>query len=418
MKSAHQVQKRAEETQKENKETSLSRDENHLIELFKDAPIGIVACSLDGGYINVNEEFCRMTGYKKEELVRLDIHDLTNPTDLAREIDIYKELASGSLPFYNIEQRYVRKNRAIIWVGIIRYLVRDDDGKPLYTIGVVLDITHRKAVQEILRKSEAALQQQNIELERLVQEGAIDLKAANLALVEGQKNLELLSQRLFDAQEAERRIVARELHDGVTQSLAALKMNLVIISDELLATPKEETNARLTDSINLAAQVIDLVRSVMTDLRPSGIDDYGLESALGSLVDQFRSRHNLNVRFENNHLAIPRLDTNLELALLRIAQEALFNIAKHANTKEATLVLRQEEDTIYLAVEDKGVGIKSLDSARRSGSHGLTIVRERAEAFGGNFNVTSVHGQGTKIEVRVPVDVDNERKAEENIPDN
>jgi two-component system NarL family sensor kinase len=162
----------------------------------------------------------------------------------------------------------------------------------------------------------------------------------------------------------------------------------------------------LTDSIGLAAEVIDLVRSVMTNLRPSGIDDYGLEAALGSLIEQFRSRHHLNVQFENNPLAIPRLEANLALALLRIAQEALFNIAKHANTKEATLILRQEEDTIYLAIEDKGAGIKSLESARRSGNHGMTIMRERAEAFGGDFHVTSFHGQGTKIEVRIPVSVD------------
>lgn len=183
-----------------------------------------------------------------------------------------------------------------------------------------------------------------------------------------------------------------------------MKLNLIIISDELLATPKEETNARLTNSIHLAAHVIDLVRSVMTDLRPSGIDDYGLESALSSLIDQLRYRHNLNVRFEKNDLAFLHLDPNLELALLRIAQEALFNIAKYANTKEATLTLHQEEDAIYLAIEDKGDGIKSLQSAKRSGNHGMTIMRERAEAFGGDFNVTSVPGQGTKIEVRVPID--------------
>jgi PAS domain S-box-containing protein len=409
MKSDHKAQKGIEETDQESKEAAVRRGGNHRIELFEHAPIGMVECSLDGKYINVNAEFCRITGYKKDELLNLDIHDLTSPTDRIRETVAYHELISGSLPFYNIEQRYTRRNGVMIWVGIIRSLVRDDDGKPLYTVGAVLDISHRRAVQEILRRSESALQQKNIELEKLVQEEAISLKAANLALVESQKSLELLSQRLFDAQETERRIVARELHDGVTQSLAALKMNLVIVSDELLATPKEETNARLTDSIDLAAQVIDLVRSVMTDLRPSGIDDYGLESALGSLVDQFRSRHHLSVRFENNHLAIPSLDANLELALLRIAQEALFNIAKHANTKEATLILRQEEDAIYLMIADPGVGIKSLESARRSGSHGMTIMRERAEAFGGNFNITSVHGQGTKIEVRVPVDIDHQK---------
>ncbi|HJQ13487.1 MAG TPA: PAS domain S-box protein [Anaerolineales bacterium] len=384
-----------------------------MIELYEHAPIGIVECSLDGNYTNVNEEFCRIIGHKKEELLGLDVHAFTNLADVRRETNLYQELVAGRLPFYNSEQRYVRGNGASIWVGIIRSLVRDEDGKPLYTIGIVQDIHHRKVVQEILRKSEDALQQKNIELEKRVQDGAVNLKAANLALVEGQKNLELLSQRLFDAQETERRIIARELHDGVTQSLAALKMNLVIMSDELLATPKAENDARLTDSISLAAQVIDLVRSVMTDLRPAEIDDYGLESALDSLVAQFRSRHHINVQFRNNHLAIPRLDPNLELALLRIAQEALFNIAKHANTEEAALTLRQEGDMIYLAIEDQGAGIKSLQSAKRSGAHGLTIMRERAEAFGGDFNVTSVHGQGTKIEVRVPFEVDNPGTGEE-----
>ena len=272
-------------------------------------------------------------------------------------------------------------------------------GNPLYAIGVVINITHRKAVQEILRKSEASLQQQNIDLERRVLEGDADLIVANLALVAGQKNLELLSQRLIDAQDSERRIVARELHDGVSQSLAALKTNLVIMSEELLAAPQQETAARLTDSINLSAQVIDLVRHVMTDLRPSALDDYGLESVLGSLIEQVRSRRNLNVRVQTNTLPLPRLTPSLELTLLRLAQEALFNIARHANTTEATLVLRQEDCTIYLAVEDKGEGIKSLSGAKRSGNHGMTIMRERAEAFGGNFNVSSTPGQGTKIEV-------------------
>ena len=409
MKSDHQSQKGTEETGQENKGTARNRDVNHMIELYENAPIGIVECSLDGKYINVNKEFCRITDYKKEELLRLDIHDLTLPADAERETDVYKDLVSGTLPFYNIEQRYVRRNGVMIWAGIIRSLVRDDDGKPLYTIGVVLDISHRRAVQEILRKSEAALQQKNIELERLAQEDAIDLKEAHLALVEGHKKLEYLSQRLFDAEEAERRIVARELHDGVSQSLAALKMNLVMISDELLASTREENNARLADSIALATEVIDLVRNLMTDLRPSGIDDYGLESSLDSLVDQLHSRHNLNVLFEKNELPIPRLNPNLEMALMRIAQEALFNIAKHANTKEATLVLRREEDTIYLAIEDKGDGIKSLQSAKRSGNHGMTIMRERAEAFGGNFDVRSVPGQGTKIEVWIPVDEDHQK---------
>src|SRR5690349_9119094 len=134
MNSDYQSQKRIDKSDPENKGTTRNCDENHMIDLYKHAPIGIVECSLDGKYTSVNEEFCRLTGHKKEELIGLDIHDLIYPKHLARETDIYKQLISGSLPFYNIEQRYVRRNGAIIWVGIIRSLVRDDDGKPLYTI--------------------------------------------------------------------------------------------------------------------------------------------------------------------------------------------------------------------------------------------------------------------------------------------
>ena len=409
MKLDHQTQKGATKQAKRQK-NELTRDGSHLIELYAHAPIGIVECSLDGKYVNVNEEFCRITGHTKEELLSLGLHDLTLPADSEREAGLYGELTSGNLPFYNIEQRYVRQNGAIIWVGISRSLVRGREGEPLYTIGVAQDISHRKAVQEILRKSEAALQQKNIELEKLVQEGTADLQVANLALVEGQKNLEVLYQRLIHAQEGERRLIARELHDGISQSLSALKMNLVLVSEEVLATTRQATDARLADSIALAAQAIDLVRNVMTDLRPAGLDDFGLEDALASVLEQFHSRYKLNIQYEKNDPAIPRLDPDLEMALIRIVQEALFNIAKHANTNEASLLLRQEDGAIYLSIEDKGDGIRALRSARRSGSHGMTFMRERAEAFSGDFNVTSVPGQGTKIEVRVPVDAGKGRK--------
>ena len=110
------------------------------------------------------------------------------------------------------------------------------------------------------------------------------------------------------------------------------------------------------------------------DLRPAGLNEHGMESALGSLIEQFCSRHNLNVRVKKNDLPILLLAPNLELALRRIPQDALFSIARHANTEEATLLLRRETVTIYLAIEDKRTGIKALESAKRSGNHGMTIM--------------------------------------------
>ena len=129
----------------------VNSNRQHRTELYDRAPIGLVECSLDGKYINVNQEFCRITGYKKDELLRLNMKDLTYEADLATETEFYQALTRGTLPLYHIEKRLVRQNGAVIWVGEFRSLVRDSNGKPLYTIGVISDISHTKAVKNSYR---------------------------------------------------------------------------------------------------------------------------------------------------------------------------------------------------------------------------------------------------------------------------
>ena len=102
-------------------------------------------------------------------------------------------------------------------------------------------------------------------------------------------------------------------------------------------------------------------------------------------------------------LPLPRFDPSIELTLLRIAQEALTNVARHANATRATLTLAMQDNMVYLNVEDNGEGIRSWQKANRPGSHGLKIMRERAETFGGTLQVNSFSGQGTRIEVKIPM---------------
>jgi signal transduction histidine kinase len=140
----------------------------------------------------------------------------------------------------------------------------------------------------------------------------------------------------------------------------------------------------------------------MTDLRPAVLDDYGLEAALEAHITQFMSRYAINVKFEKPDRPIPRLGPSIEMTFLRIAQEALMNIARHAQATQVDLSLRQAEDAVFMIVQDNGTGIVSWESANRPGSHGLTIMRERAEAFGGTLGVESIPGRGTIIEVSIP----------------
>jgi two-component system sensor histidine kinase UhpB len=279
---------------------------------------------------------------------------------------------------YNVETGVVLENGEVIWTNVSAAPVKIAD---VGAVVVTVDIT--------------------------------DSKRAERALQESHRRLRILSQRLVEVQEDERRALARELHDRVGQTLAALNINLIIINSQLSGEAVEHIGTRLNDSMKLVAETIALVRDVMTDLRPPILDDYGLEAALDSHLAQFISRYNISARLEKSDQSLPRLGPSIEMTFLRIAQEALMNIARHARASEVRLVLRQEGQTVCLTIQDNGIGIESWQEANRPGSHGLTIMRERAEAFGGTLQVRSVPGQGTTVEVTIPFSGDGSAESRE-----
>ena len=283
--------------------------------------------------------------------------------------------------------------------------IRNARGEIVEAINCLYDITERKQAEE-------ALQLLNLQLESRVEIRTAELQDANMALQESRKRLQILSQRLVEVQEEERRAIARELHDRVGQSLSALNINLIIMRDQLLPDSLERIGARLGDSMHLVGETITLVRDVMSNLRPAVLDDYGLEAALQSHMSEFMSRYGIKVLLEKPTHPIPRLGPSIEMTFLRIAQEALMNIARHANASQVTLSLWQEGDSICMTIQDNGSGIVSWQEANRPGSHGLTIMRERAEAFGGNLKVGSVPGKGTKIEMSIPIGKGSQNEAQ------
>ncbi len=131
-------------------EQALRESRQRLQATYERAPIGIVESSPEGKYVGANEEFCRILGYRKEELLQRGIKDVTHKEDYSREIKLHRQLVAGEIPFYEIEKRFVRKDGAIIWTQILRSLVRDADGTPLYTIGAARDVTEHKAAEEKL----------------------------------------------------------------------------------------------------------------------------------------------------------------------------------------------------------------------------------------------------------------------------
>jgi PAS domain S-box-containing protein len=352
-------------------EAAARENEEKLSTLFDLLPVGISFLDSAGQIIQMNSALANILKLSKEQIANQVYRSRTYirangslmpPAEFASA----RARAEGRT-IYGVETGIVLEDGAVIWTSVSAAPVTVAD---VGAVIVTVDITEKK-------RAERALQ-------------------------ESRERLQILSQRLVEVQEEERRAIARELHDRVGQTLAALNINLIIINGQLSDKIDEQVRTRLNDSMKLVAETISLVRDVMSNLRPSVLDDYGLEAALKSHADQYMSRYEIKVVLDKPKPAIPPLGPSIEMTLLRIAQEALMNIAKHANASEVKISLRQEENAIHMAIQDNGSGIESWESANRPGSHGMTIMRERAEAIGGSLRVASSAGQGTRVEIRVP----------------
>jgi signal transduction histidine kinase len=241
--------------------------------------------------------------------------------------------------------------------------------------------------------------------------GLADLAAvavANARLVDGlrrrREQVQRLAMRLAGVEEAERKRLAVELHDQVGQHLTALSLNLSILQTELAATAPLGVLERLADSLALVEETAGRVRDVMAELRPPVLDDYGLLAALRWYASQVQARSGIPIAVEGEE-PCPRLDAAIEMALFRVAQEALTNVLKHARATRVRLSLADAGQTVQLSVADDGVG---FDATAATAGHdappsgwGLMTMAERAAAVGGRWRVESQPGAGTRVVVEV-----------------
>jgi PAS domain S-box-containing protein len=215
----------------------------------------------------------------------------------------------------------------------------------------------------------------------------------------GRRQLQALSRRLVEAQEAERLSIARELHDETGQALTALQFGLAALEQKTAAAPE------ILAEIQGLKQQIDAIQvglhRLAMNLRPASLDRLGLLPALEAFVQSFGGQSGLAVHFVTARLPQCRLSSAAETALYRIAQEALTNVARHAEASEVSVILEQQAGTIVLIVEDNGVGFDVNQAAGRD-ALGLAGIRERAEMLGGQVTLESRPGAGTSMFVRVP----------------
>lgn len=209
-----------------------------------------------------------------------------------------------------------------------------------------------------------------------------------------------LLQRVIAAQEEERKRVARELHDHTGQWLTSLMIGLRRLGSMQL--PEGERKA-IADMRQNANRALEELHHLAFELRPSVLDDLGLVVALQRYVEDFERRTGLHLEVELEALAGVRLEPALEIALYRIVQEALTNVAKHAHAKTASVLLQSRADSLLLIVEDDGCGFVVPDVGAGGGKHiGLMGMQERVSLIGGKLTIESSPGAGTTVYVEVP----------------
>ena len=213
------------------------------------------------------------------------------------------------------------------------------------------------------------------------------------------KEARQLAGRLLTAQEDERKRLAREMHDDVSQRLAATAIEAGKFEQQFpVADPSREAMATLKDHL---IALSDDVHRISRQLHPAILDDLGLEDAIRSECDRFAEREGVAIQFHCGDLP-DRLPKDIALCLYRIAQEALRNVAKHAQTDRVELILNADPEFLHLEVRDFGRGFRS-EEVRGQPGLGLASMEERARLVGGEITISSVPGKGTSIAVRVPL---------------
>jgi PAS domain S-box-containing protein len=344
-----------------------------------------------------------MLGYAEDEIEpHISAWErLVHPEDRPRADEANDSVARGE-PTYEAEFRLRHKDGRYVHVLSRGFPVRREPGGPVVRIvGTHFDLTERKQAEELLRRSHE-------ELEVRVRERTAELALANESLRAeiGEREradrarTELLARLVF-AQEDERRRIAREMHDQFGEQLTAL--------GHRIASLKEACRGRADlrgplDALEVVAHQLDRdVDHLVWELRPTALDDLGLQAALATHIQTWSKRAHIAAELHTSGLSDSRLTSQAETTLYRIAQEALTNVAKHSRAKHVDVILERRADQVVLIIEDDGVGFDPGDAGTTRQGLGLSGMQERASLVGATIQIESTAGKGTTILVRMAV---------------
>jgi PAS domain S-box-containing protein len=343
-------------------EEALRESERRFRSYFELASVGFAVTSREKGLLAVNDEYCRILGYSREELLHKNWAELTYPEDLRANEIVFEETLAGKTDAYTLNKRMIRKDGRVIHTTISARCIRRPDGTPDYFVSLLLDITERE--QAIEREAQARAE---------------------------------YTLQLIASQEAERARIAGELHDSLGQSLSIIKNHAqLLLLQKRMPVPTRKGIETISETTTAA---IAEMRRISQDLHPYQLDHLGLTRALDALVENAGSASSIAFKrkFDMADDAFLRDGT---AGVYRIIQEGLNNILKHSGAKNATITLERDVHEIKLLIEDDGRG---FDPAQASNGMGLKNIAERTRILGGRLKLDSAPGGGARIEITVPI---------------
>jgi len=363
-------------TTQELAQQSIKSSEIKYRRLFETSKEGLILIDASTGIISdINPFVIDFLGFNREFYVGKKLWEILPVKNIPETKQAFKEIIEkGYVRFDELELNSEDQRKVKIEFISISYSV---NGNKLIQCHL-WDITERKLLQEKLNSS--------------AKQRAEDLK--NFA------------HSVQQAHEDERLRISRELHDDVCQRLTALKFQMNIFEDTL-QEKKNISVKKLHSAKKEIDNLIDEVRDISSNLRPTALDHFGLVTALKQLCSDLKKIHPVKINFSSNIPTFRHFDPHVEIAMYRIGQEALTNCIKHSHANEIELNLSEKEEKIFLKIEDNGQGFdvaKYYDRSKSEiGHYGLINIRERTEQLGGSFNIESAKGKGTYLIISIPV---------------
>ena len=362
--------------------------EERLRTIIDQANAGIARYDRRGRIRFANPRLCKMLGYLKSELEGKTVLEITHAGDIERTKDALERAWSKGAPT-EIDKRYIRRDRSIVWVNVCDSVERNAADKPKFIVAVAVDITTRK-------KAEAALEKSKELLEKRVHERTHELHTANKELkseIERRKGLE---GEILAVSDREQQRLGQELHDGICQHLTAVAFMARSVALRL-------RNHRVIDAADIE-KIAELVNNAAADTRNLSralhqidVDSASLVTALQDLVD--REIWRTPCRLEVNPSF--RIDNDVAAAhLYRIAREAVINANKHAQARKVVVRLERSRQGMVLRVIDDGVGVSTGPKLKQG--LGFHIMNYRAQLTGGRLQIDSPKGGGTCVSCYFP----------------